>query len=438
VRNSTSGGRRGRRVRFLGLLVALTFGVAGFVVPLTSTPALAIPCDDCDPGGGGGGTGGGGGGGGGWASPVTLRGTFSYIDDGPSATTFQRPIAGATVEIWRYAPGFLGIWTWGLFATTATGADGAVSFSTPIGTSGTVYAMRLFATNDAARVYPQTVLDPGGPYWTEPGEPGAPIQRTAWNPGDVLDFSYAFTDRSRGKYFNIAEVLRWARAYAGARRDPAESDPIPVVAVQPSAPLGTWYNAPADQLELAGTSTYVDLVIIHEYAHFLEDMIGSLFAVPTVHDGCIATIGPANANSAEHAWMEGFADWFAQAVRRATPAAGFVGEFSAGGSTPSVGMLETPFCPPPLPPGVTGDEVENFVAGVLWDTTDPVGTPPGETADTLTGLDTSVFQIMDRELDAATLGGAQPTIARFRTAWATRGLPLTQLNQIMTMNGVPF
>jgi hypothetical protein len=182
----------------------------------------------------------------------------------------------------------------------------------------------------------------------------------------------------------------------------------------------------------------VDLVIIHEYAHFLQDMVGSLFAVPSTHDGCVATIAGMNVNSAEHAWMEGFADWFAQAVHRATPEAGFIGTSSSGGGTPSVTALETPFCPPPLPAGVTGDEVENFVAGVLWDTTDPVGTPPTETVDTLSGLDSPVFQIMDRELDSAALGGAQPTIARFRTAWAGRGLPLTPLNQIMTMNGVPF
>lgn len=307
-----------------------------------------------------------------------------------------------------------------------------------IGTSGTVYAMRLFATNDAARVYPQTVLDPGGPYWTEPGDPGTPIQRTAWNAGDVLDFSYAFTDRNRGKYFNIAEVIRRAKAYAGAHRDPAETDPIPVVAVQPSTPLGlTFYDAPTDTLELVGASTYVDLVIVHEYAHFLEDMIGSLFAMPSVHDGCIATSGPLNVNSAEHAWMEGFANWFAQAVNRAMPEAGFIGESSDGGGTLTVNDMETPRCSS-LPAGITGDQVEKFVAGVLWHTTDPVGLPPGETVDTLAGMDTQVFQIMDRELDEAALAGARPTIGRFRTAWAARGLPLTPLSQIMTMNGVPF
>jgi hypothetical protein len=31
-------------------------------------------------------------------------------------------------------------------------------------------------------------------------------------------------------------------------------------------------------------------VIVGEYAHFLEDKIGSLFALPSTHDGCLATI----------------------------------------------------------------------------------------------------------------------------------------------------
>jgi hypothetical protein len=284
-------------------------------------------------------------------------------------------------------------------------------------------------------VWPQTVLDPGGPYWSEPGDPGAAIHRTAYNNGDVLDFSYNFTERNRGKYFNIAETLHRARAFADARR--GDSDPIPQVPVQPAA-AATFYNAPLGELDLAGPSTYTDLVIVHEYAHFLEDKIGSLFALPSSHDGCVATIAGVVVNSPEHAWMEGFAEWFAQAVNRRDPGAGLVGTSSSAGGTDTVQRLESPFCPS-LPAGISGNAVEDFVAGSLWDPTDVAGQPLalGEPFDSLGDFDTQVLQIMDGPLDSALLGGTMPTINRFRAAWNGRGLPQLAFDTILNANHVP-
>jgi len=85
--------------------------------------------------------------------------------------------------------------------------------------------MRLFATNNAVAVNPQTGLDLGGPYWTEPGDAGSPIQHRANSNGVELDFSYDFTDRNRGKYFNIAVTIRRARAFADARRGDSDRSP---------------------------------------------------------------------------------------------------------------------------------------------------------------------------------------------------------------------
>jgi hypothetical protein len=359
---------------------------------------------------------------------VTLKGHLTYVDDGPTGS-FQRPIANAKVELWVRPPGLISVWS--KFATTSTDAAGNVSYPTPLITPGATYAIRVFATNDAAAVSPQTGIDLGGAYWTEPGDPGAPIQRRADTTGVALDFSYDFTDRNRGKYFNIAETIRRARAFADARR--GDSDPIPRVTVQPSA-LSTFYNMPVKEIDLTGQMSYVDRAIIHEYAHFLEDHIGAFFPLPSSHNGCTVNVAGFPADSPMIAWMEAFADWFAQAVHRSDPGAGLMGDWSVSdGGTPRADQLEAASCSPT--PTVPGNAVENYVAGSLWDLTD--GSSTLEPFDTLTGMETTIMQIMDGPLDSAVLGLAAPTISKFRSAWAARGLPLAALDGVLVGNKVP-
>ena len=134
--------------------------------------------------------------------------------------------------------------------------------------------------------------------------------------------------------------------------------------------------------------------------------------------------------------MEGFADWFAQAVARNDPGAGLAGTTGGGGGTSSVSTLESPACSPIT--GVTGDAVENFVAGVLWDLSDPVGTGP-EAADAQANNETIIFQSMDRELDVAPHGGPWPSVYGFRNAWLARGHIAATIDPILqTLNRVPL
>jgi hypothetical protein len=235
-------------------------------------------------------------------------------------------------------------------------------------------------------VWPNDVVH-AEPFRQQPGEPnGAPIQFTATAAGQLMDFSYTFADGWTPQHFNVAETIRRGFDFAVARRDPTQSDPIPPVAVQPTSVTGSWYNPIVDTVVINSGSAFDDLVILHEYGHYLEEQIGSFPWIPSTHDGCIATqLG--SINSPEHAWMEGFADWFAHAVSRNDPLAGLTGTGSF-----TVSELETPSCTP----GPAGDEVELFVAGTLWDLTDNAG--PGEPADTQSNLETIIFQIMDREL----------------------------------------
>jgi len=183
---------------------------------------------------------------------------------------------------------------------------------------------------------------------------------------------------------------------------------------------------------VTGDMAYVDRTIIHEYGHFLEDMIGAFLPLPSLHDGCTVTVLGVAAHSPMSAWMEAFASWFAQAVHRSDPAAGLIGDSANGMGTFTKEQLETPTCPSSRIPG---NAVELSVAGSLWDLTDPNTTT--EPFDTLVGHETNIFQIMDGPLDNSVLGLATPTISKFRAAWIARGLPLAPLDKILVGNGIP-
>jgi hypothetical protein len=196
----------------------------------------------------------------------TIQGTMAYAD-----TNAQRPITLAKVEVWRFAPRTLNIWSWGADATVRTDMNGFFSVDMPFSDPEVLYAVRVFATNDAAVVWPNDAAHTV-PFFAEPGQPGPVRQLRAGSPTAVLDFSFTFSDSWIIQHYNIAETIRYGFEYAGARRDPAESDLIPRVNVQPTpfAP-NSWYQPlPAiDTLIIRSEQTLEDMTILHEYAHFL-------------------------------------------------------------------------------------------------------------------------------------------------------------------------
>ncbi|NMR18934.1 hypothetical protein [Cellulomonas fimi] len=418
-------------------LAAIALVVTGLVAGADLAPASAVPCEDCDPNTGGDPGGGGGGGGGPTPAPSRVTGRFTYADTS-GAPTVQRPIAFAKVEVWRFAPRALGVWTWAPEATVTTDANGVVDTTLPFGQSGILYELRLFATNYAAVVHPN-VLVPSAPFVVEPGEPGPATQLTATAPGQTLDFSWDFTDAWAPQHFNLAETVRRGFDFAVARRDPAETDTIPAARVRPTAVMvpGTFYNPSDDSLVIVSGGVFADGLILHEYAHFLEEQVGSFPWLPTTHDGCVANGLTGFVNSPEHAWMEGFASWFAQAVMLDDPSAGLVGNSGGGGGTIGPLTLETPSCTT-LPAGARSDAVELFVAGALYDLTDRPSDPGSRTepADALSRMDVPIFQIMDRELDVPPGAGAWPDINGFRNAWRARGLPTAELDAVLAAAGV--
>ena len=370
---------------------------------------------------------------------ATVTGTFRFHDELDPLNAPNRPIAFAKVEIWH-----LGIYFWNTWAhvgNATTDGNGAMSFTDTRG-DGT-YAVRVFATNYAVIVWPNDVLHTA-PFYREPGQPGPVIYRQVLSVNDAVDFSYDFTDQWATQHFNIADAVRHGHDYASARRDPNETDPIPQANYQPTdvtiAPV-TYYNPVLDEVVLSSTNVWEDYLLLHEYTHFLSAKISSFgFRIGISHNGCEATDILGNVvNEPWHAWMEGFADYFAHAVELYLPAGTLRGTSGAG--TPGIDRLESSFegfagCSGTLP--YSGDAIESYVASTLWDLLDrfsfidPGSTDPGsinEAHDFMSRMDTAVFQIFDRELD---IYGVWPTIWDFRNAWIARGLDNAGLDRILS------
>ena len=356
------------------------------------------------------------------AAAETISGTFSYSDYYPFGTSYaigSRPIVGADVEVNRYAPNFLGIWIWSRVATARTDESGSFSVYVSHRAKGAKYRVRIHATNDAASTG----------YSIEPG-----ITHTAWAFTDVLDFRPSSFTGAAADHFNVVETLRHARAYAFQNRDPRETDQIPRVRVDVGgASSSGWYDPSADTIRITHAGARADHHLLHEYAHFLQEQISSFAWIPSNHeDGCIPTDAWGNPiNSSEHAWMEGFADYFAQVVATLAPGGHFY-----GGGTFSAEKLENQ----PSQCGVSGGSgVELWVAGSLWDVFDAPGDPffAEESHDTLHRYDRVVFEIVDRELDVY---GTWPTMYAFREAWWGRGLSSRALDLIVGHHGIagPF
>lgn len=330
-----------------------------------------------------------------------------------------------------------------LVATTRTNGAGAFSVfvnlpNVPVLNSHPpmAFEVKVFAHNRAAVVHTAIGGTPVGPHFFATG--------TSWSSNNNATVTFGpttFGDWS-SRHFHIADAVRVARNYADARRDRRETDSIPEVRVVPNQLTGdlapTFWNAPANQLELSADFHFSGPTIAHEYAHFLEDKIGGFFPLPTRHDGCFARDLATGAllNSPEHAWMEGFADYFAGAVATTTGAlqGGFVNSGTSLQST-----LETPnACGAigqrnALGALIAADAVENVVGATLTDVFDPDSrsSASSEAFDWVQRFDREVFEIFDHELDHPS-----PTLLEFHDAWVRRGFDDGALDQIMARLGV--
>jgi hypothetical protein len=364
----------------------------------------------------------------GTASADTVTGTFRYQDTeadpgGGGTTEFYRLIVGCRVEVWRA----------GLLARrTETTGDGSFTIDVPHMPDRTDTTVVIYATNAAAQV-----LGGIGPFF---------VRRTLFSFGTApLDFSEKFAAPEEIRSFNAADDIRLAHEFAAKRRDARETEVIPTVAVSfiRDEGLMTHYNPLGSGLTIQYQHDSRDLVIVHEYAHFLEDKIGSFLVLPSYHDTCFTSQRcmrpeqcnelpdlPAQTqlvNSPENAWMEGFADYFAMAVKRANSSGRF--NLTRGGTMSESELNAPEACLAVGRPAfdgrtINGEMIERFVASVLWE----ASSPPGS--------DVAVFQIFDHELDLST-SHALPNITLFHDAWVARGFDHGRIDAVLTSRNIP-
>lgn len=359
---------------------------------------------------------------------ATVRGTFNYRDTtsptcvpGSGCVLPLQPIAFTQVEIWHHGTM---VWDfWAPVGQATTDALGRFSFSDTRGSGR--YAVRVSAINYAVKV------GPGGSAWfyAEPGSPGPPIYKSVTWGGQVVDFSFDFVDGLPPLFFNVAETVRRGFDYAANRRDPRETDPLIranfVLTDNTMNPNNvSWYNPMLHEVVLHSRNAQSDSTILHEYAHWLEAQLSSFAWIASSHDGCTALDAFGNvSNSPEHAWMEGFADYFAKAVPLFLPARTLSG--SAGSA-----VLETAY-----PCNVSAaDAIEDRIAVTLWDLQDP-SEPTYELHDFVSWSDRAIFEIFDRELDTF---GHYPTIWDFRNAWSARRYDIAGLDRILSHHEILY
>jgi len=338
----------------------------------------------------------------------------------------------------------------------STDANGffTAQFSTPTPPSPVTpsrYFVRVYARNQAVVVARETNLLPpflNTEFWADVGDP--PTIRTATSDGVALDFTFQFSDFASRHYDYLGAFLP-AYSFAVNNRDPHETENIPAVNMQPyNGAISTmgFYDPAENVIRLHSTLYYNHKVSWHEYAHFLQDTVGKLYSVPTNHDGCFTwPLGVPFAagqwiNNAPLAWMEGFADWYAAAVDDSIASAPTPGQW--GNGTPSRNNLESaPLCPLVGVQAVDGHtiagvEIEDYVAGALYDASDSPTMPSSVTEgwDHLNGHARTVFQIFDFELDYGQTGA--PTLIDFQQAWAARGLDASRLERITSGVGINY
>ena len=312
--------------------------------------------------------------------------------------------------------------------------------------AGAEYGLRVYAINDAAIVRFRD--RPTDAMYSEPGPPGAPIRWTSTGASDGHDFSFDFVDLATVAYYNAADALIYGRDYALARRAPGEPEPIRQINVMVQSG-NTFYDPYVHWLRINPGYLIAldDRTVLHEYAHFLEEQLSTFGPrIATVHDGCNVQLGNggAHAESMDFAWMEGFANYYVQAVARTFntptktritgPAGAPPGTVTGTSLAPT---LESPSCP--NGPFLPGEWLEDFVAGALWDLTDDPsrddpsndGSSNPEPADRLCDKDDVIFSIFDRELQRV-----PANIQTFTDAWVARGLDVPPLRSAFSAQGV--
>jgi hypothetical protein len=197
-------------------------------------------------------------------------------------------------------------------------------------------------------------------------------------------------------YFNIAESILVARMFTDANR--AEDDSIGQVDVaypDPTSNGNAFENPFWDEIYLPPPNSYtdyldygfVDQVIVHEYAHHLEEEISENdMEFGQDHNFCTNI-------DEEFAWTEGFADFFSI----------FIGNKYRDDPAHYMSLVRQKFVKTETPDCYVNYAVEGGIEAVLWDLTDAVNASfpdsVNESFDTISGQEHLIMVIFDTEMD---------------------------------------
>jgi hypothetical protein len=395
----------------------VALAILGSALALTGVGLAAAPAHadcrveyDCHPEDGPGPIGGGG------VPQDVLTGTFRYQD-----SNGDRPIAGATVEVWTEEPRdpFGIIRYWDKAYTRRTSSDGSLRVSVAHKPGVNVkYALRVFASNDAAIVMPGTAVNVT-PYYVEPPGPDGSPHYVAKAAG-TADFTTTFRDGASTGRFNIADAMRHGQNYAAASRAAGETDDLPPVTVRIDAAANhheswLWWEG----IKISTDRMFDDWVALHEFGHHVQHRLGVIGDGGGAHDGCAFEAGSTKTRAFQEAWASAFAN--ATVFR------------NPGALDSNWGSESAPDCD--LPAGTPGDTVERYVWGALWDLLD-ANNEAGDsfTRTDLVGgatLERLLVEIVDRELDAPDQG-----MLDFRRALIDRGIDQVRLDELLRHNRV--
>ncbi len=334
-----------------------------------------------------------------------IQGRFTFQD---YADNVARPINNAKVEIWRYKPGFLGIWGWSMDRRVWTDGDGWIDVSMPWAARGVTYSLRVYAANGRVTVWPHDTAHVGESWYA------GPPQQKVWGSGDVLNFSHHFDWWTAARNYNIARAGWFAGEYLAQKYTS-----LPPVNAQTTEIYSSFYDPVGNTMQMNVNRDFNDFSIAHEYAHYVQEQIGSLPWEPAVHTLC-------GVSSPELAWMEGFADFYPYAVARTFP-----GELQ--GPNMENGIETGTDCA-----GGTTQErrsTEYYVAATLWDLVDNGAGYRSwyESHDWAGDNDWLILSIVDHELGAF---GSRPTLGNFEDAWFSRGMAGGSLESILQYHGL--
>jgi hypothetical protein len=285
-------------------------------------------------------------------STTTVNGTALYSDRNPthnasnvvSETPTNKPIQFAEVWILNAAN-----------QRVQCGAtDSSGYFSLTIPTTSDIYTVAILSRSDSSAYKARVLSDPIDNYLYS-------VESTFsgdGNPKSLGNIIASYTDASvTAGAFNILDQVRIANSELDAAATtftaPAPSIPIFWTAGEspaqyfnePSVAVSFYLNAASGNLQrglyilggiqteknCADTDHFDDSVILHEYAHYLEDQYSGSDSPGGSHNGNMI-IDP------RLAWSEGWANFFQGFARNSGDYNDYFGNMSCGGSSPAVGI----------------------------------------------------------------------------------------------------